>query len=90
MRQKTTIDQTNELKELLLTKFSGKAIFFRDWSEPSVCVTQIRLDDMVYANDKWHLVTVYLKVSILDIQQPGAVIGQLSYLLDKEKSQVQS
>ena len=90
MRQKTTIDQVNELKELLLTKFSGKAIFFRDWPDSSVCITQIRIDDMVHANDKWHLVTVCHKVNILDIQQPGAVVGQLSYLLDEQKAQVQS
>jgi len=45
---------------------------------------------MVHANDKWHLVTVYHKVNILDIQQPGAVVGQLSYLLDEQKAQVQS
>ena len=89
MSQKTTVDQANELKGLLLKEFNGKAIFFRDWSA-SVCITQIRLDDMVYVNDKWHLVTVYHKVNILDIQQPGAVVGQLSYLLDKAKSQVES
>ena len=89
MSKKTTVDQTNELKELLLKEFNGKAIFFRDWSA-AACVTQIRIDDMVYANDKWHLVTVYHKVDILDIQQPGAVVGQLSYLLDKEKAAVNS
>jgi len=89
MSKKTTVDQAKELKELLLKEFNGKAIFFRDWPT-SACLTQIRIDDMVYANDEWHLVTVYHKVDILDIQQPGAVVGQLSYLLDKEKATVNS
>lgn len=88
MSQKTTVDQTNELKELLLKEFNGKAIFFREWSASADHL--IRIDDMVYANDKWHLVTVYHKVDILDIQQPGAVVGQLSYLLNKEKAAVNS
>lgn len=89
MDHKQIAEQADALKELLLTKFDGMAIYVRN-HQTSPQVFDIRIDDMVYAYDKWHLVTVCDTVNILNIQQPGAVVGQLSYLLDKEKAQVQS
>lgn len=88
MSKKTTADQVNELKELLLTKFSGKAIYFRDSHPSSPHLIQVRIDDMIFIADKWQKVTVYHEINILDIQQPGAVIGQLSYLLDQQKAEL--
>ncbi|WP_198328417.1 hypothetical protein [Psychrobacter faecalis] len=90
MSKKTTANQVNELKESLLKKFSGKAIYFRDVAPSSPHLTQIRIDDMVFVGDKWQMVTVYHEINILDIQQPGAIIGQLSYLLDHQKAELKA
>lgn len=90
MSKKTTADQVNELKELLLTKFSGKAIHFRDVAPSSPHLTQVRIDDMVFVGDKWQMVAVYHEINILDIQQPGLVIAQLSYLLDQKKAELKA